>query len=277
MPAFLVEYPAHPGLTLPEGADKFVVFASNATNARAMVAGHFGGDANALIQSVAMTVTEIVIGALAEDVGYNMRIRVTGAADGDGNFFAEAKSGESLAIGETVVIDDQGVLTYVLDDILTVIGGTFQRAATFRVVSLDTGTVDGVELVDPGDYSVLPSLVANAVSGGGGTAVKLDLTVAAAGSWAQVSGKMVTLINALTGHDDADVDFSTSESGVRLFTVSSISDGFGDGDMVFELTKNSVGLPQLISTVVDGGIAAAVLTVAIPGTISPARVTPLKG
>ena len=58
MPAFLVEYPARVGYPLPEGADSFVVFASNVANARAMVAGHFGGDADALISSASMTVTE---------------------------------------------------------------------------------------------------------------------------------------------------------------------------------------------------------------------------
>ena len=87
---------------------------------------------------------------------------------------------------------------------------------------------------------------------------------------------MITKINALTGHADATVDLSTSESGTRLFTVSSISDAFGDGTLTFEVTKNGVALPQLVSTIVDDGIAAAVLTAAIPATISAARVTALK-
>lgn len=276
MPAFIVQYPARTGFPLPEGANSFVVFATNAANARAMAAGHFGGDANALMQSADMTVTEIVVGATAEDAGYTMAMRAVGAADGDGNVLVTANGSESLAI-EGHVIDNQGAATYVLDDILTVIGGTFARAATFRVVSLDTGTVDGVELADPGDYSVLPSLVANAVSGGGGSGVLLDLVPALAGSWAQLAGKMVTKINALTGHADADVDFSESESGARLFTVASISDGFGDADMTFEVQKNGVALPQLVSTLVEGGIAAAVLTAAIPASpLAPARVTAFK-
>lgn len=276
MPAFLVQYPARTGFPLPEGANTFAVFATDAANARAMAAGHFGGDADALMQSADMTVTEIVIAGSAEDAGYNMRVRVIDAADGDGNFFLETKAGESLAI-DGFAIDNQGAATYVLDDILTVIGGTFKRAATFRVTSLDTGTVDGVELVDPGDYSVMPSLVANAVSGGGGSGVLLDLVPALAGSWAQVAAKMVTEINLLTGHDDAVIDLSENESGTRLFTVSSISDGFGDGTLTFEMVKNGVALPQLVSTLVDGGIAGAVLTAAIPAIpLAAARVTPLK-
>ncbi len=276
MPAFLVQYPARTGFPLPEGADSFVVFATNAANARAMVAGHFGGDADVLLQSADVTVTEIVIADAALDAGYNMRMRTIGAADANGNVFVEAKSGESLAI-EGFVIDNQGAATYVLDDILTVIGGTFQRAATFRVTSLDTGTVDGVELVDPGDYSVMPSLVANAVSGGGGTGVLLDLVPALVGSWAQVAGKMVTKINALTGHTGAAVDFSELESGVRLFTVSSIGDDFGDGTLTLEVVKNGIALPQLVSTIVHEGISGAVLTAAIPASpLAPARVTALK-
>ncbi len=276
MPAFLVQYPARTGFPLPEGANAFVVFATNAANARAMVAGQFGGDANALIQSADMAVTEVVVADAALDSGYDMHMRVVDAADGDGNVFVSVKSGESLAI-EGFVIDDQGIATYVLDDILTVIGGTFNRAATFRVTSLDTGTVDGVELADPGDYTVLPSLVANAVSGGGGTGVLLDLVPALAGSWAQLAGMMVTKINALTGHTGAAVDMSESESGARIFTVSSIGDAFGDGTLTFEVVKNGVALPQLVSTLVDGGIAAAVLTAAIPASpLAAARVTPIK-
>lgn len=277
MPAYLVEYPEVPGLTLPAGADKFVVFASDATNARAMAAGHFGGDANALLQSSDTTVTEIVVGGSTEDAGYDMRVRVTGAADPNGNVFVEAKSGETLAIG-AVALNDGGTATYVIDDILTAVGGTFQRAATFRVITVSTGVITAVELVDPGDYSVLPSLTANAVSGGGGTLALLDLTAALAGSHAQVAGQLVTKINALAGHAGADVDLSEGASGVRLFTVSSIADDFGDGTLVFEVAKNGVALPQLVSTIVDGGIAAAVLTAAVPASpLAPARVTPVKG
>ena len=276
MPAFLVQYPARTGLTLPEGADSFVVFASNALNARAMVAGHFGGDADVLMQSADMTVTEIVVAGLAEDNGYNMAIRVIGAADTNGNVFVEAKAGESLAIG-AVALNDGGVATYVIDEILTAVGGTFQRAATFRVITVSTGVILTIELVDPGDYSVLPSLTANAVSGGGGTGALLDLTAALGGSHAQVAGKMVTKINLLTGHTGAAVDLSEGAAGARIFTVSSIGDDFGDGTLTFELTKNGVALPQLVSTLVDEGIAGAVLTAAVPASpLVPARVTPLK-
>ncbi len=275
MPAYLVQYPARVGYPLPEGADSFVVFATNAANARAMVAGHFGGDANALISSADMTVTEVVLANAALDTGYNMRIRVLGAADGDGNFFAEVQSGESLAIG-SIALDDGGITTYIVDDILTVVGGTFQRAATIRVITVSSGVIVTAELVDGGDYSVLPTLLANPVADGGGTAATFDLTAALPGSWAQLAGKMVTKINALAGHTDAAVDLSTSASGARLFTVSSISDAFGDGTLTFEVTKNGVALPQLVSTIVDDDIAAAVLTAAIPAAIVAARVTPLK-
>jgi hypothetical protein len=106
----------------------------------------------------------------------------------------------------------------------------------------------------------------------------LDLTAALAGSHAQVAGKMVTKINALTGHTGAAVDLSEGASGARIFTVSSIGDGFGDGTLTFEMQKNGVALPQLVSTLVDEGIAAAVLTAAIPASpLAPAQVTPLRG
>ncbi len=102
MPAFLVEYPDIPGLTLPEGANKFVVFASNAANARSMVAGHFTGDQNAFITSADMTVTEVIAATEAAMTGYNLFIQQIGAAAGD--YVVRADSGES----HTVTSSGQG-------------------------------------------------------------------------------------------------------------------------------------------------------------------------
>lgn len=275
MPAFLVELPEVTGLSLPAGANKMVVFAADAANAKAMAAGHFEGDANALWQDASTTATAIVAATEAEMAGYSLFVQQIGAVGGD--FVFRAEPDDSLAIG-AVAINDGGVATYIVDDILTAVGGTFQRAATFRVTSVNTGVIDGIELVDPGDYSVLPSLTANAVTGGGGSGALMDLTAAAAGSWFQLAGRMVTVLNADTDIAGADVDFSENGSGTRLFTVSDITDAFGDGTLTFEMRKGGVALPQLVSTIVDGGIAGAVLTAAIPADpFAAAQVTPLKG
>jgi hypothetical protein len=57
---------------------------------------------------------------------------------------------------------------YVLDELLTVVGGTFTRPATYRISGVSGGVVTGITLNDPGNYSVLPTFPA-ATTGGSGT------------------------------------------------------------------------------------------------------------
>lgn len=278
MPAFLVQYPSRVGLTLPEGANSFVVFASNAANAKSMVAGHFSGDQNALILSADMIANEVVVAGEDDMSGYSLLINQIGAAAGDYSQLVNPAD-THFAIG-SVAIDDGGSATYVVDEILDAAGGTLTatgREATFRVTSVNTGVIDGIELVDPGDYLVLPTLLANPVVGGGGSLATMDLTAAAKGSWFDLAGRAVTLLNEQTDIAGALVDFSEGGAGTRLFTCSDITDAFGDGTLTFELRKNGSALAQLVSTLVDGGIAGAVLTAAIPAIpFAAAQVTALK-
>jgi hypothetical protein len=211
--------------------------------------------------------------------GYSLFISQVGAAAGDYSQLVTPADTRN-AIG-AVAINDGGVATYVVDEILTAAGGTVTatgREATFRVTSVSTGVIDGIELVDPGDYIVAPSLTANAVTGGGGSGALMDLTLAADGSWFDLAGRAVTLLNAQAAIAGASVDFSEGGAGTRLFTCSDVADAFGDGTLTFELRKNGSALPQLVSTLVDEGIAGAVITAAIPADpFASAQVTPVKG
>lgn len=63
---------------------------------------------------------------------------------------------------------------YTVNDTLTVSGGTFGHAATFRVVTAPAGVVGTVALIDPGDYAATPS---NPASTTGGTGTGCTLTV----------------------------------------------------------------------------------------------------
>lgn len=278
MPAYLVELPESGGRQLIGAADKMVVFAADEAGARAGAAGQFDGDGNALWNTLA-TVTEIVVGTTLADssAGWEAFVRLSGAAALTEDLFVQARGVERLHIG-AVALGDGGTATYVIDDILTAVGGTFTRAATFRVITVSTGVITAVELVDPGEYTVLPTLMtANPVSGGGGTLAELDLTVAVSGSYEAILGELVGLINVHPDIADAEVDLSEGAAGARLFTVSSISDDLGDGDLVFEFRHNGSAFAPLVSTLVDGGIAGAVITAAIPASpIAPPRVTPVK-
>jgi len=78
MPAYLVQLPsaeASPGRTLVDGVDTMVVFAADATDAKAVAKSQTDGDLEALWD--AATVTEIVAGA--DLIGWTLRIAMSDA------------------------------------------------------------------------------------------------------------------------------------------------------------------------------------------------------
>lgn len=287
MPAYLVELPSNKRVF---DTDTLVVFAADEAGARSAAAGQFDGDAAALWSSVA-TVTEIVAGTtLAQSGdGWSAYCRVSDAAgqsvdplvvEADG-LTRDPTQGilgaHRLHIGGVAI--DGGGSSYQVDDIVSAAGGTAVRAATFRVTSVSTGTIDGIELVDPGEYTELPSLSANAVTGGNGSGATLDLTQAAVGGYEAILAQMVTNLNAQTDIANAAIDLSESASGARLFTVASGSGGddLGDGTVEFEVRHNGTAFAPLVSTITDEGSATDALTVAIPASpIAPPRVYALK-
>lgn len=288
MPAYLVELPEHRRVN---DSNALVVFAADVAGARSAAAGRFDGDAAALWNTVA-TVTEVVAGTTLADAGtgWSVFCRVSGGAaqtagfdpfivnvDGFGKDPALGRLGPDRKHIGAVALNDGGTATYVIDDILTAVGGTFTRAATFRVITVSTGVITAVELVDPGEYSVLPSLTANAVSGGGGTLALLDLTVAVANSYEALLAQVVSGLLGSPDIANAAVDFSEGAAGARLLTAASIADGIGDATLEFEVRNNGVAFAPLVGTITGGGIAAAVLTVAIPASpLAPPRVVALK-
>lgn len=66
--------------------------------------------------------------------------------------------------------------TYAVNDILTVVGGTFSTAATVRVTAVTAGAIDSVSIETPGTYTTLPSPATDlATTGGGGSGATVDL------------------------------------------------------------------------------------------------------
>jgi hypothetical protein len=266
MPAYLVELLDHPGYTLPEGANKIVVFAADVANATAAAQGRFNSPKGADAMWAAATVTEIVNGASVMGEGAELQITIADAAP---IIDITARAGPGNDAVASAAVNDGGVATYVIDEILTVIGGTFTRAATFRVITVSTGVILTVEMVDPGEYTVAPSLVANAVTGGGGTGALLDLTMAGENSYEVLMGQIVTLLNLDAQIAGAEVDMSELASGARLLTVSDIADGLGDLTLTVRMGNHGVDQTSLKSTITDGGVSGAVLTMAIPASALP--------
>jgi hypothetical protein len=67
-----------------------------------------------------------------------------------------------------------GGSSYVVDDVLTLSGGTFGSAATFTVTEVTGGSVDAVEMTTPGDYTVVPADPVT-TTGGSGTGCTLNV------------------------------------------------------------------------------------------------------
>lgn len=294
MPAYLVQLPSGaPSSDLGGASDVMIIFAANAAGARSAAAGRFSDRANEQWLTLA-TVTEIVAGVDLADAGdgWSCYCRISGAAGQTPDPIVVEVDGRTrdqslgllgkdrLHISETVVINDGGVATYVVDDILTVAGGTVApggRAATLRVTSVSTGVIDGIELVDPGEYSVLPSLTANAVVGGGGSGALMDLAQADVNGYEALISQMVTELEAVGLNPS--VDFSENGSGTRLLTLATGGGGddIGDGTVEFEIRQHGVAFAPLVSTITDEGLSTAVLSVAIPASpLAPARTFAFK-
>lgn len=277
MPAFLVELPASGGKTLIGASDSFVVFALNAADARAAAANHVSGDSDALWLSAQTTVTEIVAGTTLPS-NYELEIGIFNDGAGAGiaipaKYIARGGAG-NVAI-QSVAIGAAAGLSYIDDEIVTLVGGTFTRAATVRCEG--TGAVTAVDLVDPGEYTVLPTLdeIVTVTSGPGDDNLTIDAVAAPAESYEVLLGQMVTLLNGDPEIANAAVDMSELLLGTRLFTIASIADGIGDSSVIMRLGSPHAGdVPGLHGAIVDEGVAAAVLTFALPAIGAATTVFP---
>lgn len=88
---------------------------------------------------------------------------------------------ESTMVAEdaalTVAVIAAGGTTYAVDDVLTLVGGTFTTAATCTVTSVSGGVVDGISITEAGNYSVEPSSpVSTTVVPSGGTGCTITAT-----------------------------------------------------------------------------------------------------
>lgn len=288
MPNYLVELNGG-GFQLAGGHDRMVIFAADAAGARRAAAGRYDGDSSALWNTVA-TVTELVAGTQLSDAGidgWTAYARISGGTgqtidpkivtvDGQTNDPVRGILGADR-LHLTGALNSGGTATYVIDDILTASGGTFTRAATFRVITVSTGVITALELVDPGEYSVLPAtMTANPVTGGGGTNATVDLTQAEVGGYEALIAQLVTDLS-LDADFTSSVDFSEGASGARLLTLATVGDNSGDATVELEIRHNGTAETALVGAITDGGIAGAVLTAAIPASpLAPPRVHAFK-
>lgn len=76
-------------------------------------------------------------------------------------------------------IKSNGTGTYAVNDVLTVSGGTlYGDAATVRVTAASAGRPTAIAIISGGSYLAAPTLTGAATTGGGGSGVTLNLTMA---------------------------------------------------------------------------------------------------
>jgi hypothetical protein len=102
-----------------------------------------------------------------DHLGFSVRIKDLSAEDPAEDMIVDLdEMPAGKVVGGSPAIEDGGA-DYEVGDILTVVGGTRVRSATFRVTTVAAGVITGVQLVDPGDeYTVDPDLEGNEVEGG---------------------------------------------------------------------------------------------------------------
>lgn len=198
--------------------------------------------------------------------GMELFIQVQGAPS---TFVVQAAS--TLSVTSAIVAANGS--GYSEDDVLTLAGGTFTRAATFKVLTVSTGAVATIAVLDAGDYSVLPTgTQATTVAPPGGTGC--TLTPSGDGtSLASLLSRAVTLLNARADIAGASVDMSAAP---YVLTVADASDALGDKTLVVKMLPrallNGAGnrvnrrfpIPGLVGTITHEGASGDALTVEFP-------------
>lgn len=249
MASFLVELPDNlHGGTLPEGADAVVVEAADATDAKEVAKAAFDGDGNAKWGSA--TVTQLAAAADFSADAWKLKAAIL---DSSPVVDVEADGGVKGATGVAI---DGGGTGYTANDVLTVSGGTSTRAATLRVTSESGGVVDGVEVVDPGEYTALPSNPVAVTGGSGNDDATFDLTETEH-KLGNFAAELVGKLNATSPVANATIDMGASPP---LLTVAGASDSLGDKATQVTFEMDGVAIPSLVGTITDAGSAGSALT-----------------
>jgi hypothetical protein len=132
--------------------------------------GYFSWDGSTLSQWNG-TLQSLTISAIGS--GYTTVPSIGGFGTGGGSGGAATCD---IQVGLAKIHSGSAGTGYVVGDVVTVTGGTFNRAAQVKVTAINTstGAVTGISLVDSGDYTIAPG---NPVSttGGYGSGFQMDL------------------------------------------------------------------------------------------------------
>lgn len=251
--AYLVTLPVTTGTSLYHGINAFVIWANDATDAKDAARGKYGSDG---MDTAWASATATALAAATDLSGYQVYVAIPDAAAP----LQFQTSGQDLSASAAAINSGNAGTTYTANDVVTLSGGTFTRAATVKVLTVNTGVPATVAVVDPGDYSVAPSPATglSTTYGGAGSGLKLDVTFSTdtlKGKFA----KMVTLLKANTTTSHAAVD-----ANANTFTAAGTADNLGAATLVVEVRKNGRKVTSLVGAITDLGSSGAALVAAIP-------------
>lgn len=97
---------------------------------------------------------------------------------------------------------------YIVNDILTVSGGTFLQSAKVRILSIGAGgSAETFAIEEGGNYTALPSTTACVTTGGSGTGCKLNLTFS-------------QLVQSIYGAANLGLQLVSADAALRLLLIS---------------------------------------------------------
>lgn len=276
MAFYLVELKGACGESRRNGIKSMVVETDSAAKARAVAAAKYDGDASAWGTSGAVTVTEVAAGVSSDYEGCKFRVKVgpdpTGSSHKDiVDVEVELASGVEAA---SAVAINAGGTGYVTGDVLTVSGGTATSAVKLEVTSVAAGVIDGIKIVDPGQYTAKPSNPVAVTGGTGNDDATFNLT------WEEntitvAGGALVAALNATDYIAGAEYD--PDAVAQLLVAAGSGVDDLGDHLLVVEITPDGFDLPVafLVGTITSGGVSTDDLAVVLDvgETVIPAVFT----
>ena len=133
----------------------------------------------------------------------------------------------SCTLGVNLIVVAGGGTGYAVGDSLTLVGGTLYSAATVFVASVSAGVITGINLTNPGSYSIAPTNPVG-VTGGHGTGATFTLnfsmntvTVVTPGS-GYVTAPTITIAGAGAGiNATTTVNLAISANGTAIATYAS--------------------------------------------------------
>lgn len=226
--------------------------------------GYLATDVLTLVGGTSTTAGTLTVDTVTDDGVATVSITEAGTYTAKpGNDVAVTGGGGTLAdftlvwdekLTDTTLAVAAGGTGYSVDDVLTLVGGTSTTTATAKVTAESGGVVTAVEVVEPGDYTVVPGDPV-ATTGGAG-----DCTLTAATAWRYFVKTVSSVATAGGGYQDADevTLVGGTQSEACIITVTTTVNGVITVAVVKAATdgKYSVVPSNPVSVTGGGGTAA---------------------